>query len=87
MKKEIKEFSTWLNEENRQNWEIERFFEVMLQKYLLRLCSQKKRGKSTHRHKFKSIRGTNYYIKRCEICGEIYAKEKNGKTIAPKPSR
>jgi hypothetical protein len=46
-----------------------------------------KRKKETHRHKFKPIRGTNYYIKRCEICGEIYAKEKNGKTTIKKPSR
>jgi len=43
-----------------------------------------------HRHKFKTIRGTNYYIKRCEICGEIYAKEKNKKdkgTASPRASR
>jgi len=38
----------------------------------------------THRHKFKTIQGTNYYIKRCEICGTIYADKK---TTASKPSR
>ncbi|MHA1867130.1 MAG: hypothetical protein ACTSXD_03630 [Candidatus Heimdallarchaeaceae archaeon] len=29
--KTIKEFSKWLNEKDRQNWEIERYVEVMLE--------------------------------------------------------
>jgi hypothetical protein len=33
----------------------------------------------THRHKFETIRGTNYCIKRCEICGEMYEKKKKPK--------
>ena len=45
---------------------------------------QDERKKLTHRHKLKPIQGTNYYIKRCEICGEIYADKK---TTASKPSR
>jgi len=32
-----------------------------------------------HRHKFETIRGTNYCIKRCEICGEMYEKKKKPK--------
>ena len=42
-------------------------------------CRQEERERITHRHKLKSIQGTNYCIKRCEICGEMYEKKKKPK--------
>jgi hypothetical protein len=36
----LKEFSEWLNEEDRNNWEIERYVEAMLDNWTLFLAKE-----------------------------------------------
>jgi hypothetical protein len=49
MNKEIKQFIKWLEEEDRQNWEIERYVEVMLEDERQRMIEEIEKMKKIYR--------------------------------------